>query len=165
MSIVHEAGWAPEPVCQLLNLYSSANNLVAIPTELSWLMLDLCAFCYWFHYLWANFCYVMFVLCLVEMWLTDRLHQAEPFWEGASPSLGQEILCLLWNQNFITIFTRAGQCIPSWDSWIQSIPSQAIPSRSILLFNIIFQSMPRSPKWSLPFRFTFSLCYQFRYTH
>jgi len=50
----------------------------------------------------------------------------------------------------ITVSTTARHWTLSWVTWIQSTTSHTFDK---ILFNIVFQSTPRFPKLSLPFRF------------
>jgi len=70
-----------------------------------------------------------------------------PSWEADSHSGSQEILRLLWNpkEGTFTVFTRTRHWPLSWARWIQSTRYP---------FNIILPSAHRSPKHSLPFRYS-----------
>jgi hypothetical protein len=65
--------------------------------------------------------------------LTDSMEQGLSS-EAGSHSAIQEIPHLLWNQKFITAFTRAHHWSLSWTRCIQATPSNPISLQSVLYF-------------------------------
>jgi hypothetical protein len=82
----------------------------------------------------SHSCCILKVLkCIMISYIITNSMEESPSCEADSISVGQEILRLLWNPRFITVFSRALHWFLSWARWFQSTFSYPMSIRSILI--------------------------------